>query len=111
MNVFPLSSDLHNSPDSVSTPFKGTPSPVSISAYNLSGLAGVIARAILPTSFLGKPLPFNFIQLLPPSTDLNIPPPGPPLTLLQVLRSICHAPAKRILELSGSITMSEIPVL
>ncbi len=80
-------------------------------AYNLSGEAGVIASAILPTSFLGNPLSLSLFHDNPPSIDLKTPLPGPPLTLIHVLSFNCQAPANKILELLGSITISDIPVL
>ena len=79
-------------------------------AYTLSGAAGVIAKAILPTAFVGSPLFLSLTQLSPPSVDLKIPLPLPPLILCQGFSSRCQAPAKRTLGLSVSITISEIPV-
>ena len=110
LNVLPLLSERHSSPDSVSFPLYGTPSPVSIRAYNLSGAAGVIAKAILPTSFVGRPFPLNRFHVIPPSVDLKIPLPGPPLILCHVLSSRCQAPANNTSGLSVSITISDIPV-
>ena len=88
----------------------GTPSPVSMSAYTRSELALLIARPILPTGFVGSPLPVRRFQVVPPSRDVQMPLPAPPLVRPHVLISTCQKPAKRMRGLFGSITRSLAPV-
>src|ERR671926_1187142 len=70
----------------------------------------LIASPIFPTGFVGRPCPVRRLQVVPPSRDIQMPLPAPPLVLPQVWISICHIPANRMRELLGSITRSDAPV-
>ena len=106
----PAFSLRHSWPLSVSPPFHGTPSPVSIIAKMRFGCDGAIANATLPTGFTGSPFPLSRIHVAPPSVDLNSPLPGPPLVRPHVWISICHNPAYSVRGLDGSIARSLQPV-
>ncbi len=86
----------HSWPRSVSWPFHGTPSPVSISAKTRCGFDAEMATATLPTGLVGSPRPCSRVQVTPPSREVNRPLPGPPLSRPQVWISSVHIPANRI---------------
>src|SRR2546422_11180974 len=52
------------------------PSLASITAYTMFGLLGAIAMPLRPNPSLGSPA-VNCSHVVPPSTDLKMPPPGP----------------------------------
>ena len=55
---------------------EGSGSRLSITAYTRRGLLGETAIPVRPMPSFGSPL-VNGFQLLPPSVDLKMPPPGP----------------------------------
>src|SRR5215472_8365581 len=105
----PPSSDFHNCPLCVGRPSKGTPSPVSISAYTRF-VFRAIATPIFPTGGAGNPRPFSRCHVSPPSVERYSPLPCPPLVRFHVLSESCHMPANRRRGLLGSIAISEHPV-
>ena len=63
------------------------PSSASTIAQTRSGFAGETVMPTLPTIPLGKPgLRVISVQVSPPSVDLKMPLPGPPLSSVQGLR-------------------------
>ena len=67
---------------------------------------------ILPNIPTGKPGFLEiFIQVFPPSTDLYIAEPSPPLLIMWLLRKHSHIPAYNTEGLVGSMWISMPPVL
>ncbi len=80
-------------------------------AHTRSGSAGDTAIPILPIVPLGSPsLRVISVQLSPPSVDLNMPLPGPPLSSAYGMRRTCHRAAYSTRGFEGSIIRSTAPV-
>src|SRR5688572_28116730 len=82
-----------------------------MSAHTMDGLAGETASPTLPMSSLDSPgLLVSSIHFSPPSVDLKIPLPAPPLTSCHGFRPACQNPAYSVDGSAGSITSSIAPV-
>lgn len=66
--------------------------------------------SILPIGGAGRPLPRSRVHVSPPSRDMKMPLPGPPLSRPHWLTTTCHIPANSTRGLFGSITRLEAPV-
>src|SRR5258708_39053269 len=90
---------------------KRPPESASMSAHTRAGLAGEIARPMLPSTPLGRPaLCVSSVQLSPPSTDLKMPPPVPPLLQSHGLGPACPTEAESTLGFDGWECKSRAPV-
>src|SRR6185436_10883992 len=100
VQLLPPSSDRHTEPcasDFVrdADPHVCTPSaPVWISTYMRLGSDGAIATSVLPYGDFGKPGSAIRVNVLPPSCEMWMPLPGPPLSSTCVCRYISHVPAR-----------------
>src|ERR1039458_9836024 len=77
-----------------------------MSAYTRFGFECEIASPIFPMACPGTPFPCSRVHVMPPSRDVKMPLPFPPLSRPYVCSSSCHIAAKRICELAGCMTTS-----
>src|SRR5690349_5055973 len=83
------------------------PAGASTSAYTRFGLAADTLSPILPIGAAGRPgLVVSSVQVWPPSVDLNIPLPGPPLLSSHGWRTACHSEAYSTCAFDGSSSTS-----
>src|SRR5215471_3607107 len=115
-HVLPPSSDRHREPcasdvSRVVAPHGCTPSaPVWMSAYMRLGSDGAIATSVLPYGDFGNPGSAILVNVFPPSCEMWMPLPGPPLSSTCVCRYICHVPASTTFGSFCEICRPEQPV-
>src|SRR3990172_1775699 len=115
-HVLPPSSDRQTEPcasDAIRdvAPHGMTPDePVWISAYIRLPFDGAIATSVLPYGDFGSPGCVTLVNVLPPSRDMWIPLPAPPLWSTCVWRYICHVPAITTVGSCCDICRPEQPV-
>src|SRR6185503_10238702 len=81
----------------------------SMCAITTFGLLRAIASPILPVFPAGSPL-VSFLNVLPPSVVLKMPPLAPPLSRLHAVRLRSQKPTYSVFGLLGSIRASIAPV-
>ncbi len=81
-----------------------------MSAYIRLEFDGAIATSILPTGDFGRPGCTIFFQVVPPSFEMWMPLPGPPLNMAQVCITTSHVPAIRMSGLFASMARPDTPV-
>src|SRR3990170_4939315 len=112
----PPSSDRHSDPcasdlSRIDAPHGWTPSaPVWMSAYIRLPSDGAIATSVLPYGDFGNPGSVIFVKVFPPSREMWMPLPIPPLSSTCVCRKISHVPARTTFGSFCEICRPEQPV-